>query len=95
MQKKNSNKKTKITLIIISIAFIAILLIPYDCAKATDGGSSYYHAIAYTVVYHHTIHIPKVNTGKITYTVGWTVNVFGHEVYNNCHEEEEPFKSSI
>lgn len=88
MKDKNRNNKTKVLILVIAIVFIAVLLIPYDCATATDGGSSYYHAVVYTVAYHHTIHIPKVNTGKKTYTVGWTVNILGYEVYNNCHEEE-------
>ena len=93
-------KKRSKTILVISICLLVFaLFIPYDYAKVADGGSVIYYAVAYTALHKHSFKdLPTYDgdgNAKQVYIVGWKVDVFGYEVYNNCHEEEETFKSSI
>lgn len=87
MKKK---AKTIIVLVVI-IILLAVLLVPYEHVTVADGGTVVYHAIAYSAVHYHSFKDPLFveNDGSIkqVYNVGWTVKVFGNEIFNNVHEE--------
>lgn len=94
MQKKKENAKSKIIIIVGIIVLLAILLVPFEYTGVSDGGSHGYRAIAYSVWYQHSLNGPDArdeSNGMMyrLYTVGWTVEVFGIEVYSERHEEKE------
>ncbi len=71
-----------------------VLFIPYEYYFVSDGGSHGCRAIAYSVWYQHSLNGPDArdeSNGMMyrSYTAGWTVEVFGIEVYSESHEEKE------
>lgn len=93
MQKKKNNTK-KIIIIVSIVVLLAILLVPFEFTFVSDGGSHGCRAIAYSVWYQHSFIDPfgrDESNGMMytTYTVGWTVEIFGIEVYSERHEEKE------
>ncbi len=89
-----NNTKTRIILFVGIAVLLAVLLIPYEYQFVTDGGSHGYKAIAYSVWYQHSLNGPDAcdeSNGMMyrSYTAGWTVEVFGIEVYSERHEEKE------
>ena len=94
MQKKKENAKSKIIIIVGIIVLLVVLLVPFEYIGVTDGGSHGCRAIAYSVWYQHSFIDPfgrDESNGMMytTYTVGWTVEIFGIEVYSERHEEKE------
>ena len=94
MRKKKDNSKPRIVIIVGIAVLLAVLLIPYEYDFVFDGGSHGCRAIAYSVWYQHSLNGPDArdeSNGMMyrSYTVGWTVEVFGNEVYSESHEEKE------
>lgn len=95
MQKKKENAKSKIIIIVGIIVLLVVLLVPFEYTGVSDGGSHGYRAIAYSVWYQHSFTDNPFGRDEsngmmyMTYTVGWTVKVFGIEVYSERHEEKE------
>lgn len=89
-----NNTKTRIILFVGIAVLLAVLLIPYEYDFVFDGGSHGCRAIAYSVWYQHSLNGPDArdeSNGMMyrSYTAGWTVEVFGIEVYSERHEEKE------
>ena len=92
--QKNTNTRIKIILFIGIVVILAILFVPFEHIYVSDGGSHGCRAIAYSVWYQHSFIDPfgrDESNGMMytTYTVGWTVEIFGIEVYSERHEEKE------
>ena len=94
MQKKNNNTRIKIIILVGIVVLLVVLFIPYEYDFVSDGGSHGCRAIAYSVWYQHSLNGPDArdeSNGMMyrSYTAGWTVEVFGIEVYSERHEEKE------
>jgi len=93
MQKKNT--RIKIILFIGIVVLLAILFVPFDHTYVSDGGSHGCRAIAYSVWYQHSFSDSPFGRDESTgmmytsYITGWTVDIFGIEVYSERHEEKE------
>ena len=86
-------KKNKITIaILITIAFlIAVLLIPFDIVHRSDGGTTIYNSVTYSVTKLHEIktmeHTDAATHETTTvYNDGWIIYIFGIKFYENISE---------
>lgn len=80
MEQKNGKKK--ITRAVIVIIALIILLFPIKLGYK-DGGTVEYKAIVYSVTDYHSIH-----SAEGEYRVGYTIEIFGLEVFDNTRIEK-------
>lgn len=79
---EGKTKKKKIGRVIIIVVLVALLLFPIPI-RYKDGGSVEYKAITYSVMKHKAM-----NTVDGEYRVGYTVDIFGIEVFDNTRIEK-------
>ena len=85
-------KKTKIMTILITVFVLsAVLLIPINIVHRSDGGTTIYNSVTYSVMKLHEIktmeHTDAATHETTTvYNEGWIIYVFGIKVYEDIHE---------
>ncbi|MCH5209764.1 MAG: hypothetical protein J1F01_02240 [Oscillospiraceae bacterium] len=76
--------KKKILLLVVLVIALLVVLIP-ERNFYTDGGSVEYVSLIYSVTKHHSI----IAEAENSYLVGYTIDVFGFNIYDNTHIIEE------
>lgn len=84
-------KRTKGIIIITILLLIAVLLVPVDIVHRSDGGTTIYNSITYSVWKLHEIktmeHTDAATHETTTvYNDGWIIYVFGIKAYENIYE---------